>query len=141
MATNDSDDDTFHLGTDLDDGVPVDLGAEHLTRGVHLVGPPNAGKTNLLTHLYAQAVHRRDAAIIVITTKGDLIPRCRDLAIGVGQASRLQIFDPGDLTIVSHFNPLRRNGLSVADHAKWFREGLRSGLGQASFDATQQLAR
>src|SRR5439155_24202017 len=78
-------------------------------------------------------------AVIVIAWKGSLFPNARDWAINRGYAHRLDLFDPGDPEWITGYDPLKPNGLSVADHARRYREQIREGYGQASFDNTAQL--
>ena len=133
--------DDVNLGTDRATGRPVDIGPKLLRTGLHLVGPPGMGKTNLILHMIAQIARRWSGPLFVFAVKGDLLPHVRDWAVNAGQASRLVFFDPADPEWVTGYDPLKPNGLDVADHARHVREALRAGLGQAHFDATQQLGR
>jgi hypothetical protein len=81
------------------------------------------------------------ATIVLINPKGALARMARDWTIGHGQSKRLEWLDPGDQQAIMGYNPLRRNGLAIATHAKTVREAIRSAWGQSSFDQTPQLAR
>lgn len=131
----------IHIGADIDDGEDVFLEPALLETHVHILGPPGVGKTRLLLGIAKQLFKRPDATTIIINPKGDLIRMARDAAVNAGQGSRLILFDPADSDHIIGYNPLRPNGLSIANHAKAAREGICSAWGQDSFDKTPQLAR
>ncbi len=129
------------LGTEVRSERRVDFSLARLNTHMHIIGPPDSGKTRLLFSLFQQLVRSRDATVILFNVKGDLGTMARDWCIGRGYTKRLLWFDPADEEQIIGYNPLRPNGLTVATQAKNVREAIRSAWGQTSFDQTAQLAR
>jgi hypothetical protein len=131
----------LELGNAVDTRQRVRLGLPWLDSGVHILGPTGSGKTRLLLHLFAQLSTLPKSTVVLFNPKGRLGAMARDFAISHGLTGRLSVFDPSDPELLPGFNPLRRNGLSVATQAKAVREAILAGHGQTDIDRTQQLAR
>jgi len=131
----------LELGHAVDTKRPVHLRLPWLESGVHILGPTGSGKTRLLLHLFAQLSTLPKSTVVLFNPKGKLGAMARDFVIGHGLTGRLSVFDPSDPDLLPGFNPLRRNGLSVATQAKAVREAILAGHGQTNLDRTQQLAR
>lgn len=131
----------LYLGTDVETDTPVNLWRQWLETHLHVLGPPDAGKTRFLFWLFQQLVRDPYATVIVLNPKGDFCGMARDWAITQGLSRRLVLLDPRDPEVVCGYNPLRPNGLPTSTQAKALRESFRAAWGQSSFEGTPQLAR
>lgn len=131
----------MYIGKDTETGEDLFLDLEWFETHLHVIGPPDAGKTRFLLSVFEHLARNPRATIILVNPKGALARMARDWAIGHGKTQRLVWFDPGDPQAVIGYNPLAPSGGSVAAQAKAVREAVRSAWGQSSFDQTPQLAR
>lgn len=128
-----------YVGTDLQDQQAVYLTSKRLATHVHVPGPTGSGKSRLLLWLF-QLLCSTIRSIVLVDFKGGLYRMARDWALANGLTKRLALFDLS-ANIVPGYNPLRENGLRLDLQAQWVAEGVKSAWGQATFDATPQLAR
>lgn len=134
----------LRLGTNLRTNSEVQLIQDYLQENnVHIIGATRTGKTRLMRYAATELAQDPNATIIELNAKGALGRHTRDDLIKMGMADRLIFLDPNDYKrgLSIGYNFLRENGLPVSTHAKAVREAIRSGFGQANFDATAQLAR
>ncbi len=130
-----------HLGENVLTQRGVLLSTDWFESHVEVIGPTGFGKTRLVLWMFRQLLEIPDAAIIVLSPKGDCVPMARDFAIAAGYTDRLLVFDPGDPEYVMGYNPLKPSQVPVHEHAKSVREALLSAWGQTKIDQTPQLAR
>jgi hypothetical protein len=128
----------LYLGT-APDGLPMYLKPEHLRTHLHVLGSTGTGKSRLMLWLFKLLCHT-NRPIILADFKGGLVEMVRNWALANGYAKRLVLFDMSASNLLG-YNPLRENGLRLDLQAQWVAEGVKSAWGQATFDATPQLAR
>jgi hypothetical protein len=131
----------IHVGTDTTTGQGQYLKPRRLTQHMHVIGPPGVGKTRFQLNLFEQLQFVPEATVILFNPKGELGNMARDWTIANGLASRLALFDPGDINSRVGFDPLKPNGLPKSRQVKAVREAIRAAFGQSSFDNTLQFAR
>jgi len=128
----------FNTETDRE----LELNAEWLRTGLHVIGPTGCGKTRLLTHIFRKITKIPNATIFVLSpAKPDLYDATRDAAIADGLTSRLILVDLGDPEFSLGYDKLRPNGLPIATQAKSTREGVLHGSAQLDQDQTPQRSR
>jgi hypothetical protein len=131
---------SIFMGADTTTDEKIFLGLRWLDeRNMHILGPPGEGKSRLLLWLFQSLCSMRNATVILVNPKGSLARMACDWAMMNGHTKRLIWWDPRDRLV--GYNPLLPNGASVTAQTKTVREGIRAAWGQASFDATAQLAR
>jgi hypothetical protein len=129
----------LYFGTDASDTQSLYVQWQWLRTHLHTLGPTGQGKSRLLLWLF-ELLCATGRPIILVDFKGGLYQMARNYALAHGLTKRLALFDlsanraPG-------YNPLRENGLRLDLQAQWVAEGVKSAWGQATFDATPQLAR
>lgn len=129
----------IHLGVS-EDGKSLDLRPEHLKTHLLIQSPTQTGKTSLGRELIRRLTRLR-ASLYVSDRKGDLYKGLEEDFAALRLDERVTLLDTSRNDFLPGFNPLKRNGLRIADHAAWVCGAIRSAWGDETFERTPQMMR